>query len=193
MLINIKLIARMFTKSVSVIVVVATVVMIASVNLAFAGHHHGSVGGSLGTITGTIDSIQNGGNGEPVWILSGVWVLKAESSVNPTFNSTFHMIMLNGTEPHMHTIKTQNLLFTSEPTECYGYTAIASCLDGTATITMKGISISDVPIAIKLFPSSHVGTTGIVHTIYVMNLRIDPTKIMNHFGNTPIYGIALRS
>jgi hypothetical protein len=52
--------------------------------------------------------------------------------------------------------------------------------NGTATIIMKGMPISNVPISISLFPSDW--PTAI-------KLWIDPTKVMNHFGNTPIYGM----
>jgi hypothetical protein len=60
---------------------------------------------SLNKATGTIDSIQNGKNGKPEWILSGAWNFKNMNTISPTFNSTFNMAMLNGSEPHMHTIK----------------------------------------------------------------------------------------
>jgi hypothetical protein len=57
--------------------------------------------------TGTIASIQNDKNGKPTWILSGAWDLKNMNTNSPTFNSTFNMAMLNGSEPHIHTIMGQ--------------------------------------------------------------------------------------
>jgi hypothetical protein len=39
----------------------------------------------------------------------------------------------------------------------------------------KGSIIKDVPVSIKLRHS-------------VMSLWVDPSKVRNHFGNTPIYG-----
>ena len=47
--------------------------------------------------------------------------------------------------------------------------------NGTATVTMKGMTMSSVPISIKLMGRA-------------MSLSVDPTMTMGHFGNTPIYG-----
>ena len=54
--------------------------------------------------SGTIASIQNGKNGKPAWVASGGWDFKNINSSSPDFNSTFHMVMLNGTAPHKHSI-----------------------------------------------------------------------------------------
>ncbi|HYA84794.1 MAG TPA: hypothetical protein VEH06_15295, partial [Candidatus Bathyarchaeia archaeon] len=37
--------------------------------------------------SGTIASIQNGGNGQPAWIVSGGWDFKNINSSSPAFNS----------------------------------------------------------------------------------------------------------
>lgn len=81
--------------------------------------------------------------------------------------------MLNGSESHMHTIKDFNVSRSD--------TAWPATWNGTATIIMKGIPISNVPISISLFYGRDWPTA--------MKLWIDPTKVMNHFGNTPIYGM----
>ena len=52
--------------------------------------------------------------------------------------------------------------------------------NGTATVIMKDMPISNVPISITLYAANW--PTAI-------KLWIDPTKVMNHFGNTPIYGM----
>jgi hypothetical protein len=119
--------------------------------------------------SGTIASIQNGKDGKPEWILSGGWNFENINSSSPAFNSTFHMVMLNGTAPHHHTIS--DFKMTGSPTK----SAIATTYNGTASVTMKGMTMSNVPISIKLMGRA-------------MSLWIDPTKVMNHFGNTPIYG-----
>lgn len=122
-----------------------------------------------GSKSGTIASIQNDKNGMPAWILSGGWDLKNINSGSPTFNSTFHMVKLDGSEPHMHTIKDFKL--TGSPTQ----SGMATTYNGTATVVMKGMPMPNVPISIKLMG-------------HALSLWLDPTKVMNHFGNTPIYG-----
>ncbi len=124
--------------------------------------------------SGTIASIQNGGNGKPAWILSGGWNFNNINSSSPAFNSTFHMVMLNGTAPHKHSIT--DFKMTGSPTK----SGMATTYNGTATvkpviINGKLVTVSDVPISIKLMGRA-------------MSLHIDPTMTMGHFGNTPIYG-----
>jgi hypothetical protein len=119
--------------------------------------------------SGTIASIQNNGNGQPAWILSGGWDFKNINSSSPAFNSTFHMVMLNGTAPHEHHIS--DFKMTGSPTK----SGMATTYNGTATVTMKGMAMSSIPISIKLMG-------------HAMSLWIDPSKVMNHYGNTPIYG-----
>ncbi len=119
--------------------------------------------------SGTIASIQNGKNGMPAWILSGGWDFKNINSSSPDFNSTFNMVMLNGTAPHKHSIT--DFKMTGSPTK----SGIATMYNGKATVTMKGMTMSSVPISIKLMGRA-------------MGMSLDPTKTMGHFGNTPIYG-----
>ena len=123
--------------------------------------------------SGTIASIQNGKNGKPEWILSGGWDLNNANSGSPTFGTTFHMAMLNGTAPHKHTIS--DFKMNGSPTK----NGMATTYTGTVTITMKGMTMSNVPITIKLMGP-------------VMSLRIDPSMTMGHFGNTPIYGFVAK-
>jgi hypothetical protein len=49
--------------------------------------------------------------------------------------------------------------------------------NGTATITMRQGPVTDVPISIKAMDDNAV------------SIWFDPTKINNHFGNTPIFGV----
>ena len=124
-----------------------------------------------GSKLGTIASLQNGKNGMPEWIASGAWDFKNINSSSPAFNATFNMVMLNGSAPHKHTIT--DFKMTGSPTK----NGIATSYNGTATVTMKGMTMSSVPISIKLMGPR------------AMSLWIDPTKTMSHFGNTPIYGV----
>jgi hypothetical protein len=77
------------------------------------------------------------------------------------------MVKMDGSEPHMHHIK--DFKMTGRQS------GMAITYNGTATVVMKGMPMSNVPISIKLMG-------------HAMSLWLDPTKVMNHFGNTPIYG-----
>jgi len=124
-----------------------------------------------GSKVGSIVSIQNGNDGKPEWIVSGGWEFKNINSSSPAFNATFNMVMLNGTAPHKHTIT--DFKMTGTPTK----SGIATTYNGTASVTMKGMTMSNVPISIKLMGPR------------ATSLWIDPTMTKGHFGNTPIYGI----
>jgi hypothetical protein len=127
--------------------------------------------------SGTIASIQNDKNRKPTWILSGTWNLNNMNRNSPTFNSTFNMAMLNGSEPHIHTIKDFKMSVSAghASTSQGKLTRALTKYNGTATVIMKSTPIHNVPISINIMG-------------HVMSLWIDPTKVMNHFGNMPIYG-----
>ena len=117
--------------------------------------------------SGTIASIQNGKNGMPAWIASGGWDFKNINSSSPAFNATFNMVLLNGTAPHKHSIT--DFKITGSPKS-----GITTTYNGTASVTMKGMTMSNVPISIKLMSSA-------------ISLLVDPTMTMGHFGNTPYH------
>ena len=50
-------------------------------------------------------------------------------------------------------------------------------VNGTTTITMKDRPINNVPLSIKSMNNN------------VISIWVDPTKVNNHFGNTPIFGL----
>ena len=52
----------------------------------------------------------------------------------------------------------------------------STILNGTATVTMKGVAVNAVPTKITLLGDSAI------------SILLEPTKIKNHFGNGPIYG-----
>src|SRR5919198_2292078 len=118
---------------------------------------------------GTIASIQNGKDGKPEWIVSGIWGFKSLNSNSPTFNATFNMFMLNGSAAHNHTIT--DFKISGNPT-----TGNTTAYNGTATVSLKKGPVTGVPISIKLMGDSAV------------SIWVDPSKTENHFGNTPIYG-----
>jgi hypothetical protein len=92
-----------------------------------------------GSKSGTFGSVQNGKNGKPEWIVSGGWNLNNVNSGSPTFGTTFHMAMLNGTAPHKHTLS--DFKMSGSPTK----SGMATTYTGTATITMKGMTMYQLP------------------------------------------------
>src|SRR5918993_297072 len=130
---------------------------------------------------GTIASIQNDENGNPTWIVSGLY--KASLSMNKTqdgatpgslpnatVNSKFNMVMTNGSAMHDHEIYDFTLTDMSMPNNS------TTVFNGTATITIRQGPVPDVPISIKAMENNAV------------SIWVEPTKIQNHFGNTPIFG-----
>ena len=158
------------TKTIPVVVaIVITTMTIASLNinslLPIAGAQS-----KPDSVLGTIASIQNGKDGKPAWVTSGVLDFKSLNSNSPTFNATFNMFMLNGSAAHKHNItdfKMNGSPSTNGNTTTY---------NGTATVSLKAGPAKDVPISIKLMGDSAV------------SIWIDPSKTEKHFGNTPIYG-----
>ncbi|HET6800132.1 MAG TPA: hypothetical protein VFH25_06175 [Nitrososphaeraceae archaeon] len=147
---------------------------------------------------GTIASLQNDENGNPTWIVSGIWkgslsmgnetqstgggnqtnITSAAANTtsttggapNATFNSKFNMIMTNGSAMHDHEIYNFKLASMSNPNNT------TSVFNGTATITMRQGPVENVPVSIKRIDNN------------VISLWADPAMINNHFGNTPIFG-----
>jgi len=146
---------------------------------------------------GTIASLQNDENGNPTWIVSGLWegrlsmdnktqdgganqtsststtanaTAATGSLPNATFNSKFNMVMTNGSAMHDHKIYSFKLVNMSNPNNT------TSVFNGTATITMKDGPVDDISISVKRIDNN------------VISVWVDPTKINNHFGNTPIFG-----
>jgi hypothetical protein len=161
--------------------------------------HHGKMMKPGVYAFGTIASLQNDENGNPTWIVSGVWKgslsmdIKTQgregnqttstpttanataatttgSPPNATFNSKFNMVMTNGSAMHDHEIYDFTLTNMSMPNNS------TTVYNGTATITMKQGPVPDVPVSIKAMDNN------------AMSIWADPTKIQNHFGNTPIFG-----
>jgi hypothetical protein len=143
---------------------------------------------------GTIASLQNDENGNPTWIVSGLWegslsmdkkaqggggnqsntpanaTAATASLPNATFHSKFNMVMTNGSAMHDHEIYDFTLADMSMPNNS---TAV---YNGTATMTMRQGPVPDVPISVKTMDNNAV------------SIWVDPTKINNHFGSTSIFG-----
>ncbi|MFZ0343571.1 MAG: hypothetical protein WAL24_00295, partial [Nitrososphaeraceae archaeon] len=123
--------------------------------------------------SGTISSLQNDENGNPTWIVSGIWkgsLSTTGSPPNATLYSKFNMVMTNGSALHDHEIydfKLTNITTLNDSTTIY---------NGTATITMRQGPVTNVPISIKSLESN------------VISIWADPAMTDNHFGDTPIFG-----
>ena len=132
---------------------------------------------------GTIASLQNDENGKPIWIVSGFYKgslsmnnktqdgAATGSLPNATLNSKFNMVMTNGSAMHDHEIYDFTLADISKTNNS------TIVYNGTATITMRQGPVPDVPISIETMDNNTI------------SIRADPTKVNNHFGNTPIFGI----
>jgi hypothetical protein len=140
---------------------------------------------------GTIASIQNDENGTPAWILSGLWkgALTNMDKSNQDFSTPtvsnnkndnlptasleaeFDMVMLNGSALHQHSIYNFTLADIMKIDD-NNYQA-----NGTATVTMKDGPVNNVPLSIKSMNNN------------VISIWVDPTKVNNHFGNTPLFGL----
>jgi hypothetical protein len=122
---------------------------------------------------GTISSLQNDENGNPTWIVSGIWkgsLSTTGSPPNATLYSKFNMVMTNGSALHGHEIydfKLTNITTSNDSTTKY---------NGTATITMRQGPVTNVPISIESLESN------------VISIWADPAMTNNHFGDTPIFG-----
>jgi hypothetical protein len=131
---------------------------------------------------GTIASLQNDEKGNPTWIVSGLYKgnvsvhnetqdgAAAGSLPNATLNAKFSMVMTNGSAMHDHRIYDFKLTNMSMPNNS------TTIFNGTATITMRQGPVPNVPLSIKAMDNNAV------------SIWVDPTKIKNHFGNTPIFG-----
>jgi hypothetical protein len=136
---------------------------------------------------GIISSIQNNQQGQPTWIVAGHWMMEIGSAQNGTaaanitgsisniigFHAMLHKMMLNGSSYHTHEIS--NFTQTGDPT--FDSDTNSTTITGTATITIAGSPVPNVPTTIQIAQDKVIAITP------------DPAAIGNHFGNTPIYGI----
>lgn len=122
------------------------------------------------SVKGALTSLQNDENGNPGWIVSGVFRIDNLNTSSPVVNATFYMMKIDGTSPHIHSISDFKLI--GNPIVSNNSTTF----NGTSTITMKNGPVNDVPTSIKLIDDSAV------------SFWFDPLKTNKHFGNTVIYG-----
>src|ERR687896_863843 len=142
---------------------------------------------------GPISSIQNNESGQPAWVVIGFWrgnlLSFNETTIAATtengdgnasglastavFNANLRMIMLNGSEAHTYVItnfRLSNISSNENRTTTY---------IGNSTISMPEAAFEDVPTTIKV--------SGEIISIYP-----EPSKVNEHYGNTPIYGVIVQ-
>jgi hypothetical protein len=138
---------------------------------------------------GILASIQNNENGDPFWIVSGNWRTNLLDIANQSqtasqgntsrqgpsavFNTSVRMINFNGTGEHTHSITNfalENVTISNNMT----------VFNGTSTANLREGPITDISTIITI-------TNGKVISIW-----LDPAKINNHYGDTPVYGIVLK-
>ncbi len=83
------------------------------------------------------------------------------------------MITLNGTGEHTHTITNFALEDISMPNN------MTTVFNGTSTASLREGPVTDIPTTITAINGK------------VISIWLDPTKINNHYGNTPVYGTVM--
>src|SRR5215204_4859084 len=140
-------------------------------------------------IFGVISSIQNDESGQPAWIVTGPWTttLLSDSSANASqpmgnatgpfggspFNTQIQMVRLDGTAGHTHTITNFVLANVSQPNN------MTKVFNGTSTASMREGPVTDIPTTIRIMGDK------------VISIWLDPSRIENHYGNTPLYGLVM--
>jgi hypothetical protein len=136
---------------------------------------------------GAISSIQNDESGKPDWIITGHWktdLLSENASktvmgnttspfARSPFDTQIEMIRLNGTAGHTHTITNFVLANVSQPNN------MTKVFNGTSTASMREGPVTDIPTTIRIMGDK------------VISIWLDPSRIENHYGNTPIYGVIM--
>ena len=90
-----------------------------------------------------------------------------------SFNAQFEMVRLNGSAGHTHTITN---FVASNSSQVNNSTMI---FNGTATASMREGPVTDIPSSITITGDK------------VISILLDPSKVSNHYGNTPIYGLVM--
>ena len=138
---------------------------------------------SMEDIFGAIASIQGAEDGNLTWILSGYWrtnipnqllgspVGNLSSAGLPSFDSSFDMVLTNGSARHQHRITNFTMAGASLTNNNMTWV-----INGTSAVTMKDGPVENVPINITIMNNN------------VISIWLDPIKTNNHFGDTPIFG-----
>jgi hypothetical protein len=132
-----------------------------------------NTGTSNDFIKGGITSLQSDPSDNTItWILGGVYRMENLSSEAPTFNASFYMVKTDGNSSHSHDI--YDLVLNTPVID--NTTSNLIHINGTTTVTMKDGPITNVPTNITILGDSAI------------SIWINPSKVNNHFGNSPVYG-----
>ncbi len=144
-----------------------------TINTIASNQTQNSTGSSIDVIKGGITSLQNDpSDNTTTWILGGVYRMENLSSEAPTFNASFYMVKTDGNSSHSHDIYDLSL-----NTPIINNTLSNSThVNGTTTVTMKDGPVTTVPTNITILGDSAI------------SIWLDPSKVNNHFGDSPIYG-----
>jgi hypothetical protein len=140
-------------------------------------------------IFGVISSIQNDESGQPAWIVSGRWTstLGGNNTVNASqvtanatspfagspFDMQIEMVRFDGSAGHTHSITNFVLANVSQPDN------MTKVFNGTSTASLMEGPVTDIPTTIRIIGDK------------VISIWLDPSKVDNHYGNTPIYGLIM--
>jgi hypothetical protein len=138
---------------------------------------------------GVISSIQNDESGQPAWVVTGHWTstLLGDTSVNTSqasgntttpfegspFNMQLEMVRFDGSAGHTHSITNFVVANVSQPDN------MTKVFNGTSTASMEKGPVTDIPTSIRTMGDK------------VISIWLDPSRIENHYGNTPIYGLVM--
>ena len=89
------------------------------------------------------------------------------------FDVQVEMVRLNGTTGHTHTITNFVLTTISQPNN------MTKAFNGISTASMREGPATDIPTSIKITGDK------------ILSVWLDPSRIDNYFGNTPIYGLVI--
>lgn len=156
-----------YTKSIKILTTFAIVATL----LSLSGTNAHASSGSLIDYEygyGPIASINND------WVLAGNYMGYGNPSnlSDSGFHATFSMVMKNGSSYHMHQISNATI----DDVRMDGNNTI---MQGSVTVTMR-----DGPV-------SNVSTNWTINNNNTLAISMDPSKIDNHFGDIPIYGLEL--
>ena len=156
-----------YTKSIKILTTFAIVATL----LSLSGTNAHASSGSLIDYEygyGPITSINND------WVLAGNYMGYGNPSnlSDSGFHATFSMVMKNGSSYHMHQISNATI----DDVRMDGNNTI---MQGSVTVTMR-----DGPV-------SNVSTNWTINNNNTLAISMDPSKIDNHFGDIPIYGLEL--
>jgi hypothetical protein len=164
---------KLLMSTLVVVVVSSLMIVLAVVNPLQQAYSINPTNPTEDVVKGSISSISNDHtNSSTQWISTGVYKMENVKTTSPAFNTTFYMIKTDGTGKHTHSI--YDFKLNADPIVNTGNNS--TIFNGTSTVTMKEEPIKDVPTQITLLGDS------------VISILLEPTKVKNHFGNTPIYG-----